>query len=1098
MERIAKMDYELDPNSPFNKLKKLQVCLKQETSLLDIFFDEKEQLLKKVNDDCYEYYKANIEIMEIYDDLENNYITINEENEIKRKYEMIKNTHSELSQCYEIVIKFLFGIRNNYNLIMKVIEKIDITEYDDFANFFCNYFFNNILSSDVYEESLYVLILFLFEKEIRELKNTTSLFLNLNKSFTAHLLKFFLRKIDVKIFFETILKEVKEKIVEVNKDYSYFFGFDLNKIKNFLLSTKMNKLKKQIKTIEPKILLLKDITKSKLFDYNKEILNKEKEEKENEDINKIFYFDVYQNKIKQKTKNKQEIREIEQYLINSGIYTFNNYIKKEFNIDEININYLELSLDKEMLIGNAKNAKKVETQQFFFKQLIFIESDNNIFTTNKLLDEIIKLKEKPDMNYRIILLYKYQFEKIKNLIDIILIAIINNIHLIPYNIKCICLMIDKIIQKKFTVITLIERNAFIGYFFFHILLCTVLLNPKFNGILINIGNVEEIESAVLILKKISRSLWFNSNKENEFYYTIFNNYILEIQPFILKIFDYLRNDSLPNSIEKLIDKIDFLKPNTNINYDFMEFRPEERVNFQSICFSWDILILMYKIIKDNEKEFDNEDNKIFYKSFKKLVFQEKTMNKKFDNDIKNNRKSFIYITEPIFDKNLDEVMKRKKNKKFSFQTNESLNQLSSEKFILLRVKYCINILVKNLNPITRENYFIEKGENEEDFAIALNKILELEGFSDILKEQTIPLRWFGLYLQSNISNIPIEYKRQKYLLLLNELIEDTEKNISNLTKDESLNFLYLKNSKSEKLISLCQKYLNELKDKEIIFIVNDIINKTPEKVFIIEIVNKKEIVKYDLKTELTNDLKPFKKYICENVNQYILNFPNIIELRDIENIFEHEKKLHIPNLIKDYFSIILQHLSSKNIYKEEKQKRDIIIKDITNYIFHGIYNKLYNPDQPSPEDLKIYQNCFMYDWVKPENIIENYTSINEEMILVGINYILKINNEKSPIEKLECLLKIDEIISNIEYLYGYKDNENNRNHILLYLCVKAHPNFFNSDCEFIHLYIPNYYNHGRSNKILSDMKNVVYKLLNLSYSDIFRMTEEEYNNKMNL
>ena len=30
------------------------------------------------------------------------------------------------------------------------------------------------------------------------------------------------------------------------------------------------------------------------------------------------------------------------------------------------------------------------------------------------------------------------------------------------------------------------------------------------------------------------------------------------------------------------------------------------------------------------------------------------------------------------------------------------------------------------------------------------------------------------------------------------------------------------------------------------------------------------------------------------------------------------------------------------------------------------------------------------------------------------------------------------------------------------------------------------------------MKNVVYKLLNLSYSDIFRMTEEEYNNKMNL
>ena len=58
------MDYEIDPNSPFNKLKKLQVSLKQETSLLDIFYDEKEELITKINEECYKYYKDNIEIME--------------------------------------------------------------------------------------------------------------------------------------------------------------------------------------------------------------------------------------------------------------------------------------------------------------------------------------------------------------------------------------------------------------------------------------------------------------------------------------------------------------------------------------------------------------------------------------------------------------------------------------------------------------------------------------------------------------------------------------------------------------------------------------------------------------------------------------------------------------------------------------------------------------------------------------------------------------------------------------------------------------------------------------------------------------------------
>ena len=50
MERIAKMDYEIDPNSPFNKLKKLQVSLKQETSLLDIFYDDSDNLYNEVED----------------------------------------------------------------------------------------------------------------------------------------------------------------------------------------------------------------------------------------------------------------------------------------------------------------------------------------------------------------------------------------------------------------------------------------------------------------------------------------------------------------------------------------------------------------------------------------------------------------------------------------------------------------------------------------------------------------------------------------------------------------------------------------------------------------------------------------------------------------------------------------------------------------------------------------------------------------------------------------------------------------------------------------------------------------------------------------
>ena len=30
-------------------------------------------------------------------------------------------------------------------------------------------------------------------------------------------------------------------------------------------------------------------------------------------------------------------------------------------------------------------------------------------------------------------------------------------------------------------------------------------------------------------------------------------------------------------------------------------------------------------------------------------------------------------------------------------------------------------------------------------------MISLEGFSEMLKEKTLPIEWFGLYLQSNIS-----------------------------------------------------------------------------------------------------------------------------------------------------------------------------------------------------------------------------------------------------------------------------------------------------------------------------------------------------------
>ena len=67
MDVTRKEEYEIDPNSTFNKLKKLQKALKEETALRENFAKNKDEILKKVDINCYHYYKNKVAIQEILD-----------------------------------------------------------------------------------------------------------------------------------------------------------------------------------------------------------------------------------------------------------------------------------------------------------------------------------------------------------------------------------------------------------------------------------------------------------------------------------------------------------------------------------------------------------------------------------------------------------------------------------------------------------------------------------------------------------------------------------------------------------------------------------------------------------------------------------------------------------------------------------------------------------------------------------------------------------------------------------------------------------------------------------------------------------------------
>ena len=204
------------------------------------------------------------------------------------------------------------------------------------------------------------------------------------------------------------------------------------------------------------------------------------------------------------------------------------------------------------------------------------------------------------------------------------------------------------------------------------------------------------------------------------------------------------------------NKTDVKKEEKNIEFDFLKSHPDERLEHQSMCITWKEFEAIYNIIKSNENSIVGDKDGIIFKTYKKLTFHEATLKKKIDIDTSNSKRTYIYLAELILDDKLKEKIEAKKDKKFSFQTNETLSNINNENFILARVKYCINTIVKHLNALSRTNFFVDDKESTENFIKGLNKMISLEGFSEMLKEKTLPLEWFGLYLQSNIENIPQE------------------------------------------------------------------------------------------------------------------------------------------------------------------------------------------------------------------------------------------------------------------------------------------------------------------------------------------------------
>ena len=1180
MRRKRKEEYEIDPNSSFNKLRKLQMTLKEEVALTDIFFENRDELLKKIQTNCFEYFKERIAIQEIYDN--NSYE--NKEKNKKIKYEVLENAPSLIPQCSDIVSKLLFYFRNSNELTLKLIEKCPKESYEVLANFLCNYFYVNIFSSTFLNESLLTLIYLLLEKEVDNIKDEKKSFfsfLDSSGTFVAVLLKYLSRRDEVKNYLENVMKKLLIRTAGLlpNQKNKMFLGLEINKIKNGII--KKYDLPKTKKNVELNELLTMDIKKSRLNmpflsktkKKKTEIIDKENDDIEltNEEIENNFYvqatketfddlllgteendFDEIEKLTNEEGENKPEKKmdffgansthkkkregkdDFENYLIKSGFY--NKPINKEMteeekaleeeekkkrkeeeeiiekNKDKIYSDLYKKELNRETLLSLNEEQIDGDMEEYLMNKINDIQEEKMDFTNDKLLERINSLSDKKTFLEKIILVYKYHLEVIKQFIDELFISLIKNQENTPYIIRAICTIISKLLEIKFPKITNIQKISFISEFLFTNLIYPNLNNTYFNGIMMynflkekEISNLRNAKIIAIskVLKKLLRGEFYDSNKENELPYILFNSYFIELMPHVIDFFRNISSTKLPFNIEKLLE---FKKAKTinqssdeqrNIEFDFLKAHNEERMEHQSICISLKELFAIYNILKtENNGEYilgDKNDKKnIQYKTYSKLSFHIDNLNKINDKDIQESKKTYVFFTQLIADEKLNEKINEKKDKKISFQSKQDLSAANNETFILSRVKYCINTIIKHLNPLSKTNFFVDEKESTENFVKGLNKMISLEGFSEMLKEKTLPIEWFGLYLQSNIENIPSEYKSHNYAQLYNELIEESTENLEKIQNDNSLNTIYSKIINSEKMIDISKNNLKRIKSNQKKFEILDFILKAeiPITIYIyrndqkeisqIKFCKKEEELKYN-----KSQNEEMKTIDCKNIVEFCENFP-FLSRENSTDILEFEEQIDLKNSLNEYFKIIHEYVNIA--FSEENEKTRIKIQ-IEDFIHAQIYDKIYS-GMAVINDINIFRKCFTLKWIKPTMLNEKLTYLDEKMIQMMRSFIRNIDDEISPNNKLREFEKLDLIINNMITLYGYTKDVYLS--ILIFAFIKGQPFQLNSSYKYINMYYSESLPKERGIELINKFKNLLDKITNFSEKDLVGISKEEY------
>jgi hypothetical protein len=160
-----------------------------------------------------------------------------------------------------------------------------------------------------------------------------------------------------------------------------------------------------------------------------------------------------------------------------------------------------------------------------------------------------------------------------------------------------------------------------------------------------------------------------------------------------------------------------------------------------------------------------------------------------------------------------------------------------------------------------------------------------------------------------------------------------------------------------------------------------------------------------------------------------------------------------------------------------------------------IYDKIF-PKEPEFEDIKILHNSVRLSWIEP-NVLLGKNNYNFDNFLPETKDLLvKLENGKSPLQKINCLNEIFKKITNIIQFNNQNDEfigVDDSLPIFQYAVIKAQPIRLFSNYKYLNMYMNKELRNGPNDQLVTQIYVVGEFIKNVTYENFYGISKEQFN-----